>query len=306
MRNSEHIELIHGVGPSRADELRGHDLKTIGDIASAEPSVLAEVTGIDHEMALELRRSAHRFIARDEGLATDDGLMMDFGNPHEVTLGAEVIESLRVNLPGDSPYPLPGAGPLAAFRIEPRSPAVGEATRVDATPSLGNITEYAWDFDFDGAFTPAVESTDNIASHTYETSGDREIALRVTDDDGSVDLVSKPISVGSPADGPAVRFVLEDGFEAENNLLRRLSGAENQSFTAETNLDTGTTVDIRLSDYPAGMPFDSTVERVDDGMLRGSFDLQEVEPGTYFFEARRNGSVLGRVAVGVFPPPIIE
>ena len=300
MRDSEQIELIHGVGPSRASELRELGLETIGDIATAEPSTLAEVTGIGHELALELRRSARRFIASEEG-GINDGVLLDFGNPHEVTLGADVIESLRVELPESDLAPKPpNDDPLAVFRVDQRCPALEEVIEVDASPSTGDIERFAWDFEFDGAFTPERESDESRETHAYETSGEREIALRVTDSDGRTDLVSKPVSVGNPSDGPAVRFELEDGFERENGLLRRVSG-RNQSFTAETSLDAGIDVDVRLTDFPAGMPFDTTTESVEsDGRLRGSFDLRDFDRGTYFFEARRSGAVLGRVSVGIF------
>ena len=81
-----------------------------------------------------------------------------------------------------------------------------------ATSSPDAIASYAWDWDYDGAtFTP---SGDDSASetHTWADNGEYDVAVRVTDDDGSTDIATLTVTVtnvnpsvtidGEPVDGP--------------------------------------------------------------------------------------------------------
>ena len=74
-------------------------------------------------------------------------------------------------------------------------------------PEAADLT-YEWDFDGDGTFT----GTGAQASHTYETDGQYQARLRVTDPEGKLGLASVTITVGNTA--PTVRLLAppEGGF----------------------------------------------------------------------------------------------
>lgn len=73
--------------------------------------------------------------------------------------------------------------PNASFRINPRSPAVDQRTRFNASKSIdadGTIAFYTWDY---GDGTTKTE-TDPVSSHTYRRPGLYTATLTVTDDLG--------------------------------------------------------------------------------------------------------------------------
>lgn len=92
------------------------------------------------------------------------------------------------------------AAPHAAFTFSANDLAVafdGSGSSDDD----GTIASYAWDFG-DGA-----TSTDAKPSHTYATAGNETVILKVTDNDGATDSVTKTVTVTQPA-GP----LASDGF----------------------------------------------------------------------------------------------
>lgn len=306
MADSDDIELIHGVGPSRAEELRELGLNTFEAIAEAEPSVLAEVTGIGIEMAIELRHSAARL--RGDASGDDpDGARLDFGNPHEVGIQFDSVESLTVHLDQDETKPVPPVeAPLARFRTEPASLKAGEEVRFNASPTIGEIDTYAWDFNFDGGFTPSIETSSPVTATTFDQAGDREIALAVTDVDGRTDRIIRSVDVDLPEAQTIVSFPLEEDQEQRRGLLFRFTG-DNQSFRGESSLPSETEVLVLLTDYPGGVSFRSNRVNVgDDGQVRTDFNLSQLDHGTYFIEVRDDESVLGRRKVAVREPPAIE
>jgi hypothetical protein len=299
MIDSGNLELIHGVGPSRAEELRELGLDTLEAIADAEPAMLAEVTGIGVEMAIDLRRSAARLVG-DDSRGLPDGAVLDFGNPHDVVLRFETVQALDLAIEGTETGSVPPAGsPVSRFHTDPAAPSVGETIRFDASSALGDIDTYAWDFDFDGGFTPAVETGDAVITNTFDRAGDREIALAVTDVHGRTDRISRQVTVGLPEAGEAVAFPLEREREQQHGKLFRLT-TDNQQFEGESALPAGTEISIAVTDHPGGIKFlfeDVTVE--DDGHVTATLDLSPLHHGTYFVEARRGTDIVGRRKVAV-------
>ncbi|SHG93917.1 PKD domain-containing protein [Halobaculum gomorrense] len=96
--------------------------------------------------------------------------------------------------------------PSASFQVAPQSPIVGDSLTLDASDASdadGSIVGYAWDLDGDGDY----DATGRVVEHTYESSGTYEIGLRVTDDDGATDRVSRSVSIGEPENrGPTAGF----------------------------------------------------------------------------------------------------
>jgi PKD repeat protein len=94
--------------------------------------------------------------------------------------------------------------PTASFTAETDDLTVD----VDATDSVdtdGSIASYAWDFG-DGGTGSGVTAT-----HTYETPGDHQVVLTVTDDDGATASATRTVTVTEPTTGPAP--VATDAFQ---------------------------------------------------------------------------------------------
>lgn len=84
--------------------------------------------------------------------------------------------------------------PTAAFTYTPLFPSAGQLVSFDGTGSFdpdGVIVTYEWDCNNDGVF----EKTGQIVRHTFLTSGQHPVTLKVTDDGGVWDAELKVISV---------------------------------------------------------------------------------------------------------------
>jgi len=132
------------------------------------------------------------------------------------------------------PYDLTGTGikykeyvepPVASFTYSPESPNVGEEITFDASSSYdpdGTIVKYEWDFG-DGNSAEGV-----VVTHAYSEAGEYTVTLRVMDNDGLQNSISKvfevrPIPVllvygwhGSPKNWDLIKSWLEeDGYIVE-------------------------------------------------------------------------------------------
>ena len=84
--------------------------------------------------------------------------------------------------------------PVTSFTYTPETPIVNQAITFDATTSYdpdGNITSYDWNFG-DGNTT---NTTEKMITHSYTSAGDYNVILTVTDDDGAMNAMSKPITI---------------------------------------------------------------------------------------------------------------
>ena len=85
-------------------------------------------------------------------------------------------------------------GPTATFSREPALPDVNEAVVFDASGSTdpdGTIVEYRWVVDGQN------QSAGETLSYTFTESGDHEVQLYVTDDDGVTTSASRTITVNA-------------------------------------------------------------------------------------------------------------
>jgi len=94
----------------------------------------------------------------------------------------------------------PPDGPEASFTVDPASPEPGQDVTFDASGSSGDIVEYRWDVDGDGA-DDATTTTPTYV-HSYEDGGTYEAALTVEDADGNTDTATETVTVSAPGEGP--------------------------------------------------------------------------------------------------------
>jgi V8-like Glu-specific endopeptidase/PKD repeat protein len=94
--------------------------------------------------------------------------------------------------------------PTVDFSYSPSSPKVGETVTFDASGSNdpeGSISSYEWDFNNDGG----TDATGQTVSHTFSSSGDRDVTLTVEDDGDNSESLTLTVSVDS-ADPPSADF----------------------------------------------------------------------------------------------------
>ena len=87
--------------------------------------------------------------------------------------------------------------PTARFSFRPASPTVGQQVTFDGSGSSDDRQTpsgltYAWDLDGDGQYDDAPTQ---VASTSYDTAGDVEVSLRVTDADGATATTSRTITI---------------------------------------------------------------------------------------------------------------
>ena len=95
--------------------------------------------------------------------------------------------------------------PTAAFVTAAGPPVTGTPLSLNASPSSdpdGTIASYEWEIDGD------TTQTGMTTTHTFETTGDHEIVLRVTDSAGNTDTQRRTVRVLEPNDEPTASFEL--------------------------------------------------------------------------------------------------
>ena len=85
------------------------------------------------------------------------------------------------------------------FNLTTYTPDVGEAIEFDASGSIssdGTIITYEWDFDGDGT----TDATGKTTTHTFDSAGEYDVELTVTDGDGTTNTTTRTVTVSDPAD----------------------------------------------------------------------------------------------------------
>ncbi|GAA0203848.1 PKD domain-containing protein [Halobaculum roseum] len=98
--------------------------------------------------------------------------------------------------------------PNAAFQYAPSSPTVDDDVVFDASDASdadGSIVGYAWDIDGDGDY----DATGETVVHSYGSSGEYPVSLRVTDDDGATAVTTRTVAVGGGNAAPSAAFRIE-------------------------------------------------------------------------------------------------
>jgi len=84
--------------------------------------------------------------------------------------------------------------PTADFTYDPEEPEVGEVVTFDGSPSTdhdGTVEFFEWDFDGDGE----TDATGQSVTYAFDEGGSTPVTLKVTDDDGVTDYVTKTVRV---------------------------------------------------------------------------------------------------------------
>jgi len=84
--------------------------------------------------------------------------------------------------------------PAANFVFEPTEPREGQVVSFDGSSSSdadGRIEFYEWDFDNDGV----VDATGMSVNHVFASGGGKPVTLKVTDNDGVTDFITKTVPV---------------------------------------------------------------------------------------------------------------
>ena len=94
--------------------------------------------------------------------------------------------------------------PVASATASPINGAVPLRVSFDGRGSSdpdGGALTYAWDLDGDGAYD---DSTSSQPTHTYNTAGDYQVGLRVTDGGGASDTLDQPLTISAGNTAPTV------------------------------------------------------------------------------------------------------
>ncbi|WP_327328886.1 malectin domain-containing carbohydrate-binding protein [Halobellus limi] len=136
--------------------------------------------------------------------ALDLTLTQDGGSAKPFVYGIEILTEggEQVNQP-----------PTAGFHVH--DPVAGQSATYhsESTDSDGSIQSYEWDFDGDGTFE---ESTTNAQiQHTFDSGGDYDVTLKVTDDDGATDTATQTVTVASQSSEQIIYRVNTGGPELQ-------------------------------------------------------------------------------------------
>ncbi len=120
--------------------------------------------------------------------------------------------------------------PVARFSMNPSEGVVPLTVKFNASASSdkdGNIRSYKWYFG-DGTV-----GWGKVVSHKYDSGGDKNITLRVTDNDGWSDKTEKTLSLRDrpyPPDHPSIQYVVNEGlfFSDYINILRWEQNPQNK------------------------------------------------------------------------------
>ena len=106
---------------------------------------------------------------------------------------------------GNSKLVRVNAPPTANFTATPNPSLLGELVTFNAASSTdgdGTIATYQWDLDGDGTF----DATGASVTHTYGTPGDVNVKLRVTDNDGDFNELTRVQTVQATRPSPGFSF----------------------------------------------------------------------------------------------------
>jgi PKD repeat protein len=99
--------------------------------------------------------------------------------------------------------------PNAAFGFGPDSPLPGQQITFNSTSNATAgklLATHEWDFDHrPGAFSP--DAAGASVNHSFATAGDKTVALRVTEEDGGFNIVTRTLTVNAP---PTASFYSAD------------------------------------------------------------------------------------------------
>jgi hypothetical protein len=177
----------------------------------------------------------------------------------------ESAVSVKVAAPGNN-------GPVALLTVPQPVDDAPQEVLLDASGSSdadGEILTFEWDFDGDGIFD-ANTGTNSTVQHTYETPGEFNPRVRVTDDDGAAAAEAQDLLVHGIV---RVQVPGTDGLGSDI-ALAEINGAPALSYGQALDMRyTRATTPLGLS--PQDWP--TPVETEDFGVAGGRITLLEVE-----------------------------
>jgi glucose/arabinose dehydrogenase/PKD repeat protein len=131
--------------------------------------------------------------------------VLDAESPVDLQIGPNG-DLFYVDLSGGSVHRIRYAAanqtPIARATANPTSGATPLAVSFDGTSSSdpdGTTLTYEWDLDGDGAYD---DSTSPQPSYTYNTAGNYQVGLRVTDGQGASDTLDQPLTISAGNNAP--------------------------------------------------------------------------------------------------------
>ncbi len=100
----------------------------------------------------------------------------------------------------------PPTASLVTYSPDDPAPGTDVTFGVDAADPDGDDLDYAWDVDGDDE----VETTGAAPTHAYDSAGEYEVAVTVTDDNGQSDAATTTVTVERDTDPPEVTDLLVD------------------------------------------------------------------------------------------------
>jgi outer membrane protein assembly factor BamB len=123
--------------------------------------------------------------------------------------------------------------PIPLFDWDPNYPQTGESVDFDASDSYdtdGSIVQYEWDWNDDGIFDESHTTAD--ATHVWYEAGIHPVTLRVTDNDGGMDTLTKNVYIGiippvadftwspeTPEPDETVTFDASDSYDPDGSIV---------------------------------------------------------------------------------------
>lgn len=121
----------------------------------------------------------------------------------------------------------PDSGPIAEFTATPRSGVEPLTVAFSFDEITTGVTYATWEWDFDNNGT--IDASGSTASHVYSTAGEYDVRLRVTDDTGAANELTKQ---GFIIVANRICTVPDFGQVRQNSAQRRWSDA---GFTTQMN-----------------------------------------------------------------------
>lgn len=149
--------------------------------------------------------------------------------------------------------------PIADFTWTPTSPYAIQTASFDASASHdpdGAITLYEWDWNHDGIYEES--QTIPTTTHVWNSSGDYQVTLRVTDDDAAVTTITKTITI-KPLDfdieitggfGIHVRFINHEPINITSLPVQIIVTG---GILNKININQSSTIDILTGETPTGL-----------------------------------------------------
>ncbi|MBN1810040.1 MAG: PKD domain-containing protein [Planctomycetes bacterium] len=168
------------------------------------------------------------------------------------------------------------APPTADFTWSPASPETSQGVDFTDASTPGDGTIVTWEWTFSGG-TPATSTAQNPSGITFATAGIHDVTLRVVDDNGQEDTITKQITISDPADTTKptldVTTVTIKGTATDNVAVTSLTddkgaGTIADDGTADEPSETFTTNDVTMGSG-AGDSSGSVTVTADDAAGNG-------------------------------------